>query len=519
MKICTLLHFYQPPNQQPDILMRIVNESYLPITRGLLKSKKGKLVVNISGCLTEMLMAGGYEEVVTNLIELAKRGQVEFTGSAMYHAFLPLLPEDEVRRQIEQNIATNKKYFGDLYSPVGFFSPEMAVSPSVLSVVQSFGYKWIAAPELSYIGGTAAIDTLYKDTSGDFTYMFRNKRVSSLMLSGVCHDAKDFIKETTDLHAGDEGKRYFFTVMDAETFGHHRIGHEKLLFDILNDDFFQSCTVSELLLDSSFNIQKLDSVRSCTWTNSEQDFWLDKEAENDDKAFLLWRDPSNPIHTKQWELANLVVSTVTNYKNKDSNSWKNARMLLDRAISSDQFWWASGKPWWSLEMIEQGAFDLKAVLSTLDSTLQSMKDSETLYRSILDIAFDWQRSGYIRSKHLDNSGTYLQPTLSARTHDEWFNQLVLEFEDEMNHAAANQDFEKAIKWRDAVLKISLGIDIYDVLHVVDELWTVRTLPSVKPFLSFSWEEFSAFAKEHFKGAANKEQFELWKQKHGSANLK
>ena len=52
-------------------------------------------------------------------------------------------------------------------------------------------------------------------------------------------------------------------------------------------------------------------------------------------------------------------------------------------------------------MIEQGCFGLKSVLSTLDPLLQSMKEGESLYKTILDIAFDWQRSGYIRKKHLE----------------------------------------------------------------------------------------------------------------------
>ena len=37
-------------------------------------------------------------------------------------------------------------------------------------------------------------------------------------------------------------------------------------------------------------------------------------------------------------------------------------------------------------MIEQGCFGLKSVLSTLDPLLQSMKESENLYKVILDIA-------------------------------------------------------------------------------------------------------------------------------------
>jgi len=84
----------------------------------------------------------------------------------------------------------------------------------------------------------------------------------------------------------------------------------------------------------------------------------------------------------------------------------------------------------------------------------------------------------------------------------------------MNRAAADQDFERAVKWRDAVVKIHLGTDIYDILHVVDELWLGRNVkwaqPQVKPFLEHDWGEFSDFAKRHFRDVSSEEDFERWK---------
>lgn len=526
-KLCILLHFYQPPNQQEDILMRIVNECYLPLTEGLLKIDDAKLVVNISGCLTELLMEKGYSRVIDNLRKLAAKGCVEFTGSAMYHAFLPLIPEEEIVRQVAINNETNIKYFGDLYRPSGFFSPEMAVNSKVLRILSSLGYKWIAAPQLSYPSGNPAINKLYKyhaDSDigvkvSDTYILFRNKRVSSLILSAICKDSASLYKETMDMHPNDSQSAYsavdttyLFAVMDAETFGHHRIGHEKALFNVLNDTHFKSYLASDLVTEYQADAIAT-SIRACTWTNEEQDFWLDveKTKSTDTKAFILWNDPSNPIHTLQWQLLNSVLTCVTQYKNKNLGQWTKARLALDRAISSDQFWWASAKPWWSLEMIEEGAYNLKEVLSNLPDEMIVKKKTEVLYRKILDKAFEWQRTGYIRKKHLENSSTYLRPTLSKRTPSEWYNQLILEFEDEMNVASAAHNFEKAIKWRDALTKLQNGNDIYDVLHVVDELWSARNLPLVKPFLEHTWEEFSAYAKEHFKDVSSKEEFERWKK--------
>ena len=494
MKLALLLHFYQPHNQQSDILNRIVNESYLPITRGLLARPHARLTVNISGALLELLTQNGYTEVIGNLKTLLDRGQIEITGSAKYHAFLPLLPESEIDRQIVLNNESNSKYLGTSYSPKGFFTPELAVSQNILQIVKLKGFDWIGVPQVSKVGGDPDCAHLYKEKETGLNVFFRNKRVSSLILSGVCRDAEDFIKETTDIHS----QAYWFCVMDAETFGHHRVGHEKFLFDVLDNKFFEPVTVSDLLKEN-LPAQEVE-LRPSTWTNEEQDFWIDREhiVATSARSFILWQDPENPIHTLQWKLAILAMQSVQDFPNKTSENYLKARALLDMAISSDQFWWASAKPWWSLEMIEQGAYGLKAVLITLEPDSLSAKEAEVLYRAILDQAFDWQRSGYIRKKHLENSGTYMKEPFNTRAPAEWYNQIILEFEDEMTRAATKREFEKAIKWRDALIKLKNGTDIYDVLHVVDELWAARNIPQLKPFVEHKPEELSKFSRDYFR---------------------
>lgn len=507
MFLINFLHFYQPQNQQVDILDRIVHESYLPLVQGLATRPKTRLVVNISGVLLTLLKSRGYNEILNGLQRLVKSGQIELTGSSMHHAFLPLLPESELKRQILLQEDTLKTFFGKGFKKDGFFPPEMAVNDRVLKVVSELDYRWIAAPQIAYGPTLPASDKFYVDDKTGLYVFFRKKRVSSLMLSAVTRSANDLFKETQDLHDQD---KYWFTVMDAETFGHHRIGHEKFLFEILDDTRFDCVTTADLL-KQKLPIEKV-SLRPSTWTNEEQDFWLDKEKKKATKArsFILWKDPSNPIHKLQWEFVDFVIDSVCN--SPDSA----VRDKLDAALASDQFWWASAKPWWSLEMIEQGACMLKDVIYSGQFSQSVNKKAEEYYRKILDLAFEWQRTGYVRKKHLENSATFMKKPFNERTPPEWYNQLVLEFEDEMRKAAANCDFEKAVKWRDALIKLKQGTDVYDVLHVVDELWSARSIPSVKPFLEHAWGEFSDFAKGDFRskggeiGDLTRKEFEDWK---------
>lgn len=502
MKLITLLHLYQPFNQKEDIIKKVAHESYLPLTSGLLDLPHAQCVFNISGSLLTLLERNGLMSVIDNIGVLMERGQLELTSSAMYHALLPLTPESEIRRQIDQHNETCTKFFGDLYNPTGFFPPEMAVSSELLAHISSYGYSWIPVPDLASPVVTKYDDIYIHDKTG-IHLLFRNKRVSSLILSSVVKGSQDLLFETQDIH----NDAFWFVIVDAETFGHHRIGHERSLFDILRSEQIETLTVANYLKTLPENFVKVP-VRSCTWTNSEQDFFL--EAEGRANSFTLWQDPENPIHAAQWELTNLAIKVVNDYSEKESPEWKEARGILDYAIASDQYWWASAKPWWSLEMIELGAFTLKDVILNLNLSPDVKEQADRLYRLILDRAFEWHRTGYVQKVHMSYAAYHEKKPFKDQTHLEWYNQVVLEFEDEMNKAASKMNFELAIKWRDAVIKLKQGNDIFDVLHVIDELWSARTIPSVKPFFDHTYEEFSTFAKEYFLGFKTKEEFEEWK---------
>ena len=149
-------------------------------------------------------------------------------------------------------------------------------------------------------------------------------------------------------------------------------------------------------------------------------------------------------------------------------------------------------------MIEQGANVLKEVVFSIPDIAQRNKNkAEEYYRQIIDLAFQWQRSGKIRQAYRQAMDTVKLRPYKKRVLTGQFNAMVLEFEDEMNRAIKDQELEKAIKWRDAIYKLKNGMDIYDVLHVVDDLRQARHLPSLKDYWEHSPEEFSAFAKKHF----------------------
>lgn len=491
-----LLHLYQPPNQQKDILEKVVRESYRPLLQGFLDHPRAVATLNVNGVLLEMWEKYGHGELIEMLRELLRRGQLELTGSAKFHALLPLLPEDEVRRQIRLNEETLKRYFPDIALKV-FFPPELAYSPKLSQIVARMGYEWIGVAQVAYGKGKPRSDRIYKDANSGLKIFFRDKRLSVLILSGYAHSWDSLVEEIPDYF---EGQRYVVTVMDAETFGHHHPGLEDFLFEIYRraesgeEPCFRPVKVSELV--EYFEVGEEVKPRASTWSNTEQDFWLNKEQHRVRRnPFLLWRDPGNLLHHLQWKFVNWTISQV-----KKAGEPTRARQLLDAALASDQFWWASAKPWWSLEMIEQGAYALKEVINALpDVSLRQRRQAERYYRGIIDLAFEWQRTGKIRQMQHEEGGGWRKIPFKKRASEDEYKQFILEFEDEMWKAARKMEFEKAIKWRDAIVKLKKGTDIGEVFHVVDQLWAARKrIPQLKNWRDYSDEELSEFVKDAFK---------------------
>src|SRR3989338_8618316 len=99
--------------------------------------------------------------------------------------------------------------------------------------------------------------------------------------------------------------------------------------------------------------------------------------------FSRWKSPDNIIHHHQWQLTDLAVEAANRLPQSSR-----ARKLLDEALHSDQYWWASAKPWWSLEMMERGAFELKSVvLESPAATDIKKQKAEKLKKDIIYTGF------------------------------------------------------------------------------------------------------------------------------------
>lgn len=434
------LHIYQPPTQTKEILDRVTNESYRKIIAGLLDNPKAKVTLNINGVLTEMLAMHGYQDVLDGIKTLLDRGQMELTASAKYHPLLPKMPDEVIIRQIQHNHDTNRKYFGDLYKPQGFFPPEMAYNQHVGEVIKKLGYKWIILDEMACSVPYDPTKT-YKNSDG-LNFFFRERGASFKILSAQLGTAQSVIREFGDRIPKNE---YLLTAMDGETFGHHRLGLEQLLLEIYQSAELPTVTISELL--ELFPEFVEVTPRSSTWALMPRDV-------QKNTPFSRWDDPENPIHGKQWELTDLAIALSQNEKEEEKH-------LLDQSLHSDQYWWASAKPWWSLEMIERGAFDLlSAIREFKNASDQDKKRAWDLYIEIITLGFDWQRTGRVAdlSRKEDEEikemmGTD-QPWLSKKDYE----QMIATLNKQMLAAAHDQEYARAEQFKKRIIELTAAME-------------------------------------------------------------
>lgn len=352
-----LLHIYQPPTQTPDVLHQVVDESYRPLVQGLQSYPEARVTLNINAILTQMLWEQGFHDVLDGLLSLAARGQVEFTGSGKHHPILPLIPPDEVERQIRLNYDTNSHYFDDAYRPQGFFPPEMAFSPELAPLLLASHYRWVI------VSGVACpaywpVDRVHEMAVGPdrLAILFRDD-VWSNKIAFRNTSAQDFLGRLAELDR-QYADAYLITAMDGETFGHHHHSWEegflppvfKALAPEEGGEGIRMATLSQIV--ERFPRGEVVVPKPSSWSASAEDI-------AHGNCYPLWQDRDNPLHQLQWEhlrLARKMLLAAQELADTEMSRHYVAagRDVLDAALHSCQFFWASRRPMWEPSMIERG---------------------------------------------------------------------------------------------------------------------------------------------------------------------
>jgi hypothetical protein len=256
----------------------------------------------------------------------------------------------------------------------------MCYDASFIDTVVDAGHEWIV---MSGVGCPVdwPTNTIHRAKSAggsEVGIVFRDDVLSN-KISFQDLDGKGFVEHLRAAH-GHDGDMYIVTAMDAETFGHH-IEHWDQLFlgeayeavapyaDVVqarplaastktllttlpqeDHEEIEPVTISRLLevFPAGDVIEPLPS----SWSTTRED--IDAGV-----PYPLWKTPDNYIHKLQWEHVAICESLVeTAQRAADTDISKRhadiARGLFDPALHSCQFWWASRRPHWDVNMISRG---------------------------------------------------------------------------------------------------------------------------------------------------------------------
>lgn len=381
MRWINFLHFYQPANLEKEKVIEATKQSYARIVRGLEEHPNIKFTLNIAGCLIKRWdEEPGLNLLIQRIKRLVRRGQIELTGSAAYHPFLPLIGEKEALEQIREQEKILKKSFGPKLKLAGFFSPEMAYAPSLAKLIKKLGYRWLMLDEISAYGKLNKVepDKKYFDRTSGLILIFRNRKISD---SYVPERILKLLKEKTP-------PTVVVTASDAELYGLRHVDHTAVFEKLLKQGELRAATVSDYL--KSLKIEKKIKPLPSSWQSSETEL-------KNRQPYALWYNKNNPIQRSLWQLAGLAQKLFERHA-QDANAWW-ARWHLVRGLSSCTFWWASNKNFsavfgptsWSPDEIERGLGELIRSIRSLEKStdLKTKLTAENLTLKIKKMI--WQK--------------------------------------------------------------------------------------------------------------------------------
>jgi predicted glycosyl hydrolase (DUF1957 family) len=381
-----LFHIYQPPIQEDRVLAEVVTQSYEPLTKCIREFCELKFTLNVNFSLLQLLDQP-FPHVIDNIRTAYENGSLELTATGAYHPIFPLIPLDEVARQIDINQRGTRELLSPLFKPEGIFPPELAFTGRLVPLFKSMGYKWTIADDgtFQYYGSKIPYNVIY--SFNGFAIFLRSNLWANKFASyrGQWSRGKDFVDELLSSMKSwmGDGDGYLIIALDGETFGHHHPSlNEKFVREVFEAlynarNHLQTAHLSDIYQHFP---QEPQFIPPSTWSTDHADI------QNRD-YFSWWNSRLNKIHLLQAQFTSLVLQRVRKLDDPEINE------EMDKALYSCQFWWAS---YWkfSPREIYKGAFNLMRILqkavdilnsqtSRFLSNKQLLEEGEKVFRELI----------------------------------------------------------------------------------------------------------------------------------------
>ena len=321
------LHLYQPPTQDRCTLERITRESYLPLTEVILSNEKAFFTIDITKSAIEELetLCSG-QKFLKEFEKALDLRKISLVNTAAYHPILPLITEEEIKRQVRLNETKLLQMFHQ--KPGGIFPPEMALDSKVINAFKKMGYQWTITDDVSFssVYGSAPFDWIPKQ-NGINVFLrsnFWSTKIAFNSINGKAF-AEALEKDLTNWFGNEDG--YLVIWIDWETFGHHKKGYiESFVIPFLNriETNEKIQMVSPKFLLEKYPSKEIE-IPPGSWSTSTNDF-------RSGNYWPLWKNSNSQFHQLWWELADTILEIKRSIKDEETLE------VFDKALYSCQTW-------------------------------------------------------------------------------------------------------------------------------------------------------------------------------------
>lgn len=369
MRYCSLiLHFYQPPTQEPSITKDVLSTCYLPLLRMLNQKSGYGLTLNISGSLILLLQQLGDTEFFDLVKKLVREGKMELLNSVMYHPIIPIIPQDVVVRQVKKNGELLKSSFA-VNSISGFFPPELAIDKPSLDLLTS---DYILVDQ-SALGVESGYQPIVKYRQKNL--MVNNQQLCELFRSYPTKLSAQTVVKLSKQNSPEEG--LVVIANDAELFGHHYSERLEVLTDLLMMPDIRFIKASEAVKKFGPKAVGTQTIKASTW--------------QENKEFSLWSE--NDLQKQYLHLAKTAYALTLGHVDET------AADLIDQAFSSCYVYWLSNWPWWHPGLVEKGATNLIQSVRMADISQKTKDQLEEIYRKFSEDMWSYHSSGKVVARY------------------------------------------------------------------------------------------------------------------------
>ncbi len=148
IRLQVVIPFHQPLAAQGDAIEHAVSVCYEPVLVALEEAARARVAVHFSGHLLDHL-SRKREDFLMRLKALARAGRVEILGGLFYGSIPALLPEADVRAQVQMTAEYWESFIGR--APSGFWLPELAWSAELPRMLHETGldYGFVSASQIA----------------------------------------------------------------------------------------------------------------------------------------------------------------------------------------------------------------------------------------------------------------------------------------------------------------------------------------------------------------------------------